>query len=225
MSIESIQNNAITSSKADKAKSKIASDLGTFLKLLTTQLKNQDPLSPLKSAEFTNQLVSFANVEQSIAQSKHLEKLVGLQKNNEVTGAVSYIGKTVEIENDKFYLKGGEKVKFSYILPTNSKRSILTISNEKGEVVYTGKASSIKGEHVYTWDGKKAGGGSFKDGVYTIKISGIDANNKTLSNIKYHTTGKVTGVEYGENKITLMMGRIPVDIGKVTAVVESKTKP
>ena len=223
MSIESIQTNAIASSQADKAKNKIASDLSTFLTLLTTQLKNQDPLSPLKSAEFTNQLVSFANVEQSIAQSKHLEKLVGLQKNNEVTGAVNYIGKTVEMENDKFYLKDGADVKFSYILPKDAKTSTLSISNSDGEIVYTGKASSVKGEHIYTWDGKKADGGSFEDGVYNIKISAIDNDENTLSDIKYYTTGKITGVEYGDAKTTLMMGQVPIDIGNVTAVVESKT--
>ena len=74
----------------------LASNFDTFLSLLTTQMKNQDPLSPMDSTEFTNQLVQFAQVEQQINSNESLTNLIGLSQQNIVTNSVNYIGKTVE---------------------------------------------------------------------------------------------------------------------------------
>ena len=220
MSIESIQNSVASANKSDSAMSSISNDLDTFLILLTTQLQNQDPLSPLESAEFTNQLVAFANVEQSITQSGHLEDLIALQKSNEVTGAVSYIGRTIEMESDQFFMQEGAGTKFSYVLPEDAQATVLTISNSDGEIVYRGDASTSKGEHIYAWDGKMEDGSDYPSGAYAVNVSGVNAESQPILNINYYTTGKVTGVEYGNDKTTLIMSGVPIDIGKVTAVVE-----
>jgi len=70
--------NATSSGSGDVALKSLASNFDTFLQLLTTQLQNQDPLSPMDSTEFTNQLVLFSQLEQQINQSKKLEQLVGV---------------------------------------------------------------------------------------------------------------------------------------------------
>ena len=68
------------------ASSKLTQDYNSFLKLLTTQMQNQDPLSPMELTEFTNQLVQFSQVEQQISQNSKMDKLIGLQNNNQTLG-------------------------------------------------------------------------------------------------------------------------------------------
>ena len=67
---------AVADSVATNADARLATTLGDFLLLLTTQLKNQDPLEPMDSGEFTSQLVQFASVEQQISQNRNLEELI-----------------------------------------------------------------------------------------------------------------------------------------------------
>ena len=69
--------------------SKLTEDLDNFLTLLTAQLQHQDPLEPLDTHEFTNQLVQFSSVEQSIQQNKNLESIIELNQNNMAISAVS----------------------------------------------------------------------------------------------------------------------------------------
>mgnify|MGYP000415501120 CR=1 FL=1 len=82
----------------------LAGDFDQFLTLLTTQLANQDPLSPMDTTEFTNQLVLFAGVEQQIASNENLEELISLSGGNQAVQAVSYIGKKAEANGNIFQL-------------------------------------------------------------------------------------------------------------------------
>src|SRR5580693_2380500 len=79
-----------TGSSAASAQKQLSSNFDTFLTLLTTQLQNQDPLSPMDSSQFTQQLVEFSQVEQQINSNQNLESLISLTKSNAATDAVSY---------------------------------------------------------------------------------------------------------------------------------------
>src|SRR6185436_7021719 len=92
---------------------KLAKDLDSFLLLLTSQLKNQDPLSPMDSTEFTNQLTQFAQVEQQININQNLTSLLAATTQNIVSNAVNYIGNTVEGASDQVPMQGG-KFKAAY---------------------------------------------------------------------------------------------------------------
>src|SRR5471030_2385296 len=76
-------------------KTEIASNFTTFLQLLTTQLQNQDPLSPMDTNQFTQQLVQFAGVEQQMKTNTDLDQLVSLNKTSQATAALSFVGKQV----------------------------------------------------------------------------------------------------------------------------------
>src|SRR5947207_10446296 len=88
-------------------KARLAENFDTFLSLLTTQLKNQDPLSPLDSNQFTQQLVQMTGVEQQLLTNDLLKKLVG-NTGSGVSTAVSLIGKEVRAESADAGLKGGK---------------------------------------------------------------------------------------------------------------------
>src|SRR5438045_3902850 len=87
-----------------------------FLTLLTTQLKNQDPLSPMDSTQFTNQLVSFSQVEQQIRTNDNLTKLLANSNTAQTTLGLSYIGLTVQMDGDTFKYFGKDAT-MTYTLP------------------------------------------------------------------------------------------------------------
>src|SRR3954453_7439499 len=98
--------NAASSSGLDT--STIAGNFQTFLTLLTTQLKNQNPLDPLDTNQFTSQLVQFAQVEQQMNMNSNLTTLVSLQKTAQTTAAVGFLGSTVVVDGETAALSGGK---------------------------------------------------------------------------------------------------------------------
>src|SRR5579862_2238926 len=93
--------NSSSSTSGSNALNKLSSDLNSFLTLLTTQLKNQDPLSPLDSTQFTAQLVAFTGVEQQINTNTKLDSLIGVDKATQLTSAANFIGNTVEAPSNQ----------------------------------------------------------------------------------------------------------------------------
>src|ERR1051325_6310 len=96
-SATSSSTSATSTSAAASAQKQLSGNFDTSLTLLTTQLKNQDPLSPMDSNQFTQQLVQFSQVEQQINSNKNLESLITLTKSQTATNAVSYLGKTLTL--------------------------------------------------------------------------------------------------------------------------------
>src|SRR3954464_9956275 len=89
-------------------KTTLAGNFNTFLTLLTTQLKNQSPLDPLDTNQFTQQLVQFASVEQQINMNQQLTSLVALQKANQPTSAMSFLGSTATVDGSSTQLASGK---------------------------------------------------------------------------------------------------------------------
>src|SRR5271154_1591718 len=84
-----------SSSTNNSAMQQLSGNMNTFLTLLTTQLQHQDPLSPMDSTQFTQQLVEYSQVEQQINTNTNLTNLISLQQTNSGAAAVGYLGKEV----------------------------------------------------------------------------------------------------------------------------------
>src|SRR2546425_8888071 len=104
-----------TSSSSSSDKTKLGTDFNTFLSLLTTQLKNQDPLSPLDTNQFTQQLVSFSQVEQAINTNDKLSSLLALQQQDQSVTALPLVGHTVQYSDNQEALTNGQAT-FEYNL-------------------------------------------------------------------------------------------------------------
>ncbi len=202
------------------AASSLADTFDTFLALLTTQLKNQDPLDPMKSSEFTSQLVEFAGVEQSINANKKLDQLVQLQTSNQLNSAVAFIGKTVEVISDLLLLKDGE-AKISYGLDRNAAETIISIVDQNGRVVRTVQGETSAGRHEFEWDGRDANGVQMTDDVYSFSVIATDGDDETIDTIAA-SFGIVTGVEVVENAPRLNIGELGVPFDAVFAVRENE---
>ncbi len=208
-----------STSKAGTSRVKLAEDMDTFLTMLTAQLKHQDPLSPMDSTEFTNQLVQFAQVEQQINGNDHLEELLKLQRNDLLSQAVSYIGSSIKAESDQLALQDAN-ADFTYLLPEKAETLTMRILDASGMEVRTVEMTSVQaGEHVAAWDGTANGGAQLADGAYKVIVEyeNGDGHERTA---RTSTIGRVTSVSAEDGVTMLSLGATQVALDKVIAVVE-----
>ncbi len=201
----------------------LADNFDTFLALLTTQLQNQDPLEPLKSEQFTEQLVQFSGVEQAISTNKKLDALLDLQTSNQLNSSVSYIGRSAEFVSDKLLLtdEGG---KISYGLASKSAQTTISIVDSSGRVVRAVNGATGAGRHEYAWDGRDGGGVELPDGVYNFSVTAVTADNETIDTVSA-TFGTVTGVEIVDGEATLIMGDLGgVSFEQIFAIRETESE-
>lgn len=201
------------------ATSALADTFDTFLTLLTTQLQNQDPLDPMDSNEFTDQLVKFAEVEQSINSNKQLEQLVQLQTTNQVNSAVSFIGREVEIVSDQLLLQDGV-AEITYGVDGKAASTIISIVDGAGRTVRTINGETDIGRHELTWDGRDNRGNELPDGAYSFTVTAVDENEQTIDTVTA-SIGRVTGVEIVDNAVTLNIGPIGVPLDAIFAIREA----
>lgn len=203
-----------------KAKSSLAADFDAFLLLLTTQLKNQDPLSPLKPEEFTGQLVQFAGVEQQIKVNDNLEKLTGIQNASLAASIIGFVGTNVEAEGSGLPLQDG-KAKFTYDNSDAAKNVVITIEDADGNLVKTQAGERSAGLHEFTWDGKNNDGVLQPDGAYKVSVSPIGFDDEAIT-ATVHTFARVTGVSLSDGT-TLDASGVQIPLDKVIAVKEATT--
>lgn len=209
---------ATSNSNSTSSLAQLSENLDNFLTILTTQLQHQDPLSPMDTHEFTNQLVQFASVEQDIQSNRNLESLIALQETSIVVGAVSYIGKHVEVTGQTTKLEGGS-AEFFYTLPEDANAAILAIYDENGTQVRFEKANTSAGRHSYVWDGTDDKGQALPDGNYTIQVVGANADGDQITP-EYAIRGKVTGVAVEGGVPTLDLNGLDVPLANVVRVIE-----
>ncbi|RAU21633.1 flagellar hook capping protein [Paramagnetospirillum kuznetsovii] len=198
--------NSASTSKSTTAKATLGTNFNTFLNMLTTQLKHQDPLSPMDSTQFTNQLVQFSSVEQQINANSNLEKLIKLQTASQTAQAISYVGQTVEVAGSTLPLQNSSGASFSYTLPSNASSCEVQIKDSTGNIVYKSNAETSAGRHELTWDGTDTNGTTQKGGLYTINVVAKGSDGAALA-VSTTVTGSVTKLSNdATNGATLELG-------------------
>lgn len=193
----------------------LSSSYETFLTLLTTQLKNQDPTSPLDTNAFTQQLVQMTGVQQQLLSNQLLKQLVTQGQNGSVGDAIELIGKTVTVAGPDAALTGG-KADWIYNLGKTSTEATLTVTDASGKVMWTGPAPNLtKGAHAFSWDGKGANAGT-EGGIYTLKVTAQASGAEVATAVSM--VGPVTSVRQGENGVVVNIGGAEALLTGVTAV-------
>ncbi|MFN3460427.1 MAG: flagellar hook assembly protein FlgD [Oceanibaculum sp.] len=194
MAVDGVSSSSTTSATRSSSisQAQLSANFDTFLTLLTTQLRNQDPLNPMDTHEFTNQLVLFSGVEQQIRQNQNLESLIALQVISEQASAMSYIGKYVTTDEPTTALQEGQ-ANWVYVLPEGAISNTLRIVDSAGNVVRTMEGEYTAGKHDLVWDGKDDNGNQLADDVYTLRVSAMDRDSKSVS-AAIGMTARVTGV-------------------------------
>lgn len=219
---------AAAGAKVNNGRTKLFDNYETFLALLTSQLKNQDPLSPMDSNAFTEQLTQMAGVEQQLLSNDLLQALVA-QNSSDVTGAVNYIGKSVTAASSATKLEGG-KATWSYELGRDATETKLEVLNAEGKVVWSGEApNKEEGIHDFVWDGKDSTGAQLPDGgVYLLKLT-AKAKTSTDGTVDVASQvlirGPVKAVEMYDGQPYLTIGGAIVPLSSVISVAETPPVP
>jgi len=212
-SVSGISSNSQTAA----SRATIADNFDTFLNILTTQLKNQNPLDPLDTNQFTQQLVQFTGVEQQLKTNEFLETLMLAGQNTAKSDAVSYIGKEVTSSGKTGELTDSDAVFWAYSAEANAANATVTIKDSSGQVVYTETGPLSAGPGTFRWDGIGGDGNLKPNGVYTVDIQGKDANGKDVK-ISTASIGVVTAVDFTGDVPVLTVGSRRVSIIDVTDV-------
>jgi len=207
---------AAGASTQNAAQQQLSGNFDTFLTLLTTQLQNQDPLNPMDSNQFTQQLVEFSQVEQQIDTNNNLTTLIGQGSSQTGTYAVSYLGKAVTVANGNAPLANSQAI-WAYDLNTTAANTQLSVTDSNGNVVYTGAGETAAGTHAFTWDGKSTNGAQEPDGTYKLTVSAAAADGSAVTST-VTSTGVVGEVDMTGATPTLMVGPMPVALTDISGV-------
>jgi flagellar basal-body rod modification protein FlgD len=195
----------------------LAGNFNTFLSLLTTQLKNQDPTAPLDSNQFTQQLVQMSGVEQQLNANTLLQQLV-TNTSSGVATAVTLIGKNVRAASDNANLTNG-KAQWTYNLAGAASDLKVEVLDANGRIVHAEAPTDMKaGDHAFSWNGKDLTNTQLPNGgTYTLRVTATDSVGKAITETNF-VQGVVTGVTTANGATSITVNGGPVDWSKVTSI-------
>ncbi|HWX63495.1 flagellar hook assembly protein FlgD [Bradyrhizobium sp.] len=171
----------------------LAGNFQTFLTLLTTQLQNQNPLDPLDTNQFTQQLVQFASVEQQLKTNDELSSLVSLQQTTQATQALGFVGHTAVVNGTTASLSNSQAT-WDLNIPSNGNLTV-TIANANGQNVFSKTYSVTAGNNQpFAWNGKGTDGTQWQDGQYTLTATATDSSGNSQA-ITTSIQGVVSSVD------------------------------
>lgn len=171
---------ATANGSASQDAKKLANEFDDFLVLLTTQLQNQDPLDPMDSGEFTQQLVAFTGVEQQIQTNQNLELLANLSRLQNLASSASYLGNDALAFRDLGDHDGtGIKWQYQNTLPTDT--LTLEVRDTDGNLVYSEVGETDIGFHEFNWDGLTADGEVAASGEYKLEVVATNEDGEEIT--------------------------------------------
>ncbi|MBN8875526.1 MAG: flagellar biosynthesis protein FlgD [Rhodospirillales bacterium] len=194
---------------------KLSSNFSDFLNLLMTQLKNQDPTSPMDANEFTSELVQFSSVEQQINTNTSLTRLIELTQAGEVMQSTAMVGKQVEVQATDLVLQAGNAT-IAFTAPA-AQPALISIATDAGTKLMDTVTPATKGSNTWSWDGKDAKGRAMPDGTYKVTVSGANVDGTTTA-LSYTVVGTATGVASDGTSLNLQLGKLSVPFSAVRSV-------
>ena len=171
-----------------------------FLKLLVSQLQNQDPMNPMDGTQFASQLAQFTSVEQLANINSTLESSISANQllNQSISNALSttVIGKEVRASGTAFNYSGAGDMKVGYTLPSAAMNAQVQILDRNGAVVRTINGTGVAaGDVDVKWDGLTDAGTQAAAGQYTVQVKATDSAGKAITATPFFY-GTVTGVRF-----------------------------
>lgn len=199
------------------AKKSLADNFDAFLTLLTKQLQNQDPLKPMDSNEFTQQLVQYSSVEQAIKQNENLETMVAMLQSQQSISYVGMIGKQITYLGDDATLGATDGASWKFEVGAATASATIQVIDATGKTVYQTTVAPTTGINAFEWDGNTTGGSRAPEGSYSLKVTGLDKDGKSTTALVY-AAGIVSGIETDSEGTALVVGPYVVEPNQVRAV-------
>ena len=195
----------------------IADNFQTFLTLLTTQLQNQNPLDPLDTNQFTQQLVQFAGVEQQLKTNDQLGSLISMQQTTQATQALAFVGKTAVVNGSTTNLASG-KASWDLSIPKDCTMTA-TITNSVGQTVFSGTYNAKAGDNqAYNWNGQGSDGTQWPDGKYKLTVTAKDSSGNPVA-VSTQIEGTVSSVDLTQQPPLLSIGGQTYTVSQIQRIV------
>jgi flagellar basal-body rod modification protein FlgD len=211
----SVPSTSATSQTGTTALGSLNNNFSTFLTLLITQLKNQDPSSPMDSNQFTTELVQFSSVEQQINTNSSLTQLIQLTQASQVEQSSSMIGKPVTMTSSQLSLQNGTAA-INFDTPSAEPVAV-AIYNAAGAQVQTATLTSASGPNTWKWNGKDANGAAMPDGPYKVSVTALGTDGSSAA-VPFTVTGITSSVQSSNGSVQLKVGGLTVPFSAVTSV-------
>ena len=206
---------AATTARSVTDRTTMAQNFDAFLLLLTTQLKNQSPLEPLDTNQFTQQLVQFASVEQQLKSNDTLNALLTSTRASANSTAASFVGMEVTADGTTSRLTNGRA---AWVLnAARNAQADITVRDSQGNIVAAQIKNLAAGPQSYEWDGRTTTGTRAPDGEYTISVTARDAAGQGVS-VKTEISGKVTAVDMSGDVPVLLINSFRVPLPNVRSI-------
>ena len=194
-------------------------DQGAFLTLFTTQLKNQNPLDPVKNEAFVAQLAQFSQLEATNSMKTSMQAMVDSLQGDKMLAGAAMIGRKVAVPNGPLMLMGGQPIDATVDLPTGADGVQMQIMDEKGQIVRKQIfGAQMVGPMKLSWDGMNDSGATMPDGTYSMQVL-VSAQGKALQPVvnTLATVRSVSSAGTGDNTWLL-----EVDGGKSVSLTDVK---
>jgi flagellar basal-body rod modification protein FlgD len=212
-----------TGTSTTKGKSELGKD--DFLKLMITQLKNQDPTEPLDSSAYASQLAQFSSLEQltnintSLNTSLDANYLLTQSINN--TMSASWIGKDAKLSGNVLNNNGQEKISLGYNLPAEASDVTIKIYNKSGALVKTiENCEKNAGDHKLSWDFYDNNGVKLAKGDYTFSVEAKTTDGKSMT-VESYRIGTIDSVKYTSSGTVLMIGNVGYSLSDIAEILNS----
>ncbi len=248
MAVNAVNTPAATPpSKSQQGQNALDKTYSDFLRLLTTQLQNQDPTNPMDTMQMTQQIATLSQVEQQLNTNRSLEQLIALYGQTQYNSVAGYLGKEVEAPGNQGAVISG-KGRFVYYMQSQPTNFGVTVKNADGAVVYTAKATQnaegnfvwtdaagvvldpppnipmASGRNAFVWNGKNNNGQQLADGTYTISVDARDASNNAIPTQTY-VNGIVTSIDSAGGQVYVSFGDISLPLTSVTTLRQPEQQP
>lgn len=218
MAVSPIAVDAAPATQAAGDRARLSENYDSFLVLLTAQLQNQDPLAPMDSTQFTQQLVQFSQVEQQIRTNQQLEGLAGQYQAASAGAALSYLGRNALIESDTTTLASGQ-AKWNYSFAQQAEDATLTVTDARGRKIFETAGQTAQGDHAFAWDGRDANGNLAPDGIYRLVVSAQNSSGDKV-NATMSVREPIRGVDFSGTTPLIITPSGSRELGLVRAVLD-----
>ncbi|MEW9854508.1 flagellar hook assembly protein FlgD [Novosphingobium sp. M1R2S20] len=211
------QQSSVAAQTGQAAASMTGADFNMFLKLLTTQMQNQDPLDPMDTSEYTQQLVQYSQVEQSMQQTGVLRDILSRLSAADMAQASGFIGREAEFDTNVAGL-GANGAEWTYSLPREAASLTATVKDASGRTVAS-KVLDASTEGRFTWDGALADGSTAPAGEYALTLQALDASGNAITPT-IRSIGKVDSVTSASGNVMLGVNGIELPSGTLVSVAQ-----
>ena len=212
---------SVASGGSNTAGSTLKGDLDSFLRLLTTQLKHQDPLQPTDSTQFVTQLAMFSQAEQAVNTNRHLAGIADMVAGRALADAANLIGKEVVATSEQIAFDGKSGAKFTYTAPVGTTEIKVEILDAEGRVIRSVEGEALPGYFEDAWDGATDAGGLAAPGVYKLRVTAeveSDDAQSTPQVVETQIYGRVEEMRMSDGKVVALINGQEVPYEKITGV-------